>query len=212
MSLDIQAWKRIFIHIAERIEENKDQLSELDRAVGDGDHGVTMSIGWQAIVNKINEYDGEDCGALCTELAMAFLNAVGSSVGPLYATAFMRGAVVLKGKHSLEEEDVVQFWLAAIGGIQERGKAKVGDKTMMDAWLPAMDALQRSRGQGRALDDSLQAAVEAGKAGMESTADLVSRIGRSSRLGERSTGHIDPGAASAHLILSAFTQALKAQN
>ena len=209
MKLTVQDWKKIFGTIADRIEEKKDDLSELDRAVGDGDHGVTMSIGWQAIVKKMEESTAEDCGALCKEIAMTFLNAVGSSVGPLYATAFLRGGAVLQGKKELDEEDVTAFWMAAIQGIQERGKAKLGDKTMMDAWLPAYEEL--SNGQGRSLMERLDAAVAASEAGMKSTAELVSQLGRSSRLGDRSVGHIDPGAASAHLILSAFTAALKMQ-
>lgn len=212
MKLTIEEWKRIFGYIAERIEEKKDEFSELDRAVGDGDHGVTMSIGWRAVTEKINSYEQEDCGVVCKEIAMTFLNAVGSSVGPLYATAFLRGSAVLQGKKELEEQDVVQFWTAAIQGLQERGKAKIGDKTMMDAWLPALEALQQARDEGRSLAESLQSAVAASEQGMKSTSSLVSRIGRSSRLGERSVGHIDPGAASAHLIISAFSDALTIRN
>ncbi|TBL74630.1 dihydroxyacetone kinase subunit DhaL [Paenibacillus thalictri] len=209
MKLTIHEWKQLFQHIAQRIEEQKDELSELDRAVGDGDHGVTMSIGWQAIVEKMAGYTQEDCGAMCKEIGMAFLNAVGSSVGPLYATAFIRGSVALQGKNELADEDIVQFWLAAVQGIQDRGKAKVGDKTMMDAWLPAMEKLKEARKEGLDLIASLDAAVAAGEEGMKSTADLISQLGRSSRLGERSSGHIDPGAKSACLILSAFTERLK---
>lgn len=209
MKLTIAQWKQLLRAIAEQIESKKDELSELDRAVGDGDHGVTMSLGWQAIVRKLDEHSGEDCGALLNEVAMSFLNAVGSSVGPLYATAFMRGGAVLKGKAELEDDDIVQFWTMAVQGIQDRGKAKLGDKTMMDAWLPAIDALRLARSEGKGLIDSLDEAVRAGEQGMRATATLVSQLGRSSRLGERSTGHIDPGAASAHLILSAFTEALR---
>ncbi|MEK3720673.1 dihydroxyacetone kinase subunit DhaL [Paenibacillus sp. FSL H8-0034] len=208
MKVNMEQWKSLFGHIALRIEEEKEGLSELDRAVGDGDHGVTMSLGWEAIVEAIAAFEGKDCGALCKKIGMTFLNAVGSSVGPLYATAFLRGAAVLQGKEELEEEDIVQFWLAAVKGIQERGKAQIGDKTMMDAWLPAMDALQQARAEGQGLLESLEAAVKAAEEGKRSTALLISRIGRSSRLGERSSGHIDPGAASAHIILSAFTEAL----
>ena len=209
MLLSAEDWKRIFLSIAERIESKKDEFSALDRAVGDGDHGVTMSLGWQAIVQKLDAYNGDDCGAMCKEMAMSFLNAVGSSVGPLYATAFLRGGAVLQGKSQLGDEDIVQFWQAAVNGIQERGKAKIGDKTMMDMWLPAIDALKQARAEGKGIVESFEAAVRAGEKGMQSTADLVSRLGRSSRLGERSVGHIDPGAASAYTILSAFTDALR---
>ncbi|SDD12043.1 dihydroxyacetone kinase, C-terminal domain [Paenibacillus sp. UNCCL117] len=209
MNVTIREWKQLFEHIAQRIEEKKDELSELDRAVGDGDHGVTMSLGWQAITEALGVYEGTDCGALCKEMAMTFLNAVGSSVGPLYATAFLRGGAVLQGKAELSEEDVTQFWLAAVRGIQERGKAQLGDKTMLDAWLPAMQALEQARAEGLGLTDGLKAAAAAAETGMQTTANLVSQIGRSSRLGERSAGHIDPGAASACFILGAFTEKWK---
>jgi dihydroxyacetone kinase-like protein len=209
MQLSIDDWKRLLSHIARRIEEQKDDFSALDRAVGDGDHGVTMSLGWQAIARRLDSYEGEDCGALCKELAMSFLNAVGSSVGPLYATAFLRGAAVLQGKARLAGEDLVQFWLAAVNGIRERGKAQVGDKTMIDAWQPAMEALQEAREAGLGIVESFEAAVAAGERGRDATAALVSQKGRSSRLGDRSVGHIDPGAASAVAILAAFTEALR---
>lgn len=209
MKISFAQWKQVFIDIARQVEDKKDYLSELDRALGDGDHGITMSIGWQAIVEKISAYPGEDCGGLCKEIAMAFLNAVGSSVGPLYATAFLRGGAKLQNKTELEEEDLVQFWLAAVQGIQERGKAQVGDKTMMDTWIPAMEALKQARSEGNDVVASFEKAVAAGEAGMNSTAELLSQKGRSSRLGERSIGHIDPGAASAHLILSSFLDTLR---
>lgn len=208
MKLTIEDWKDIWKAVAGRIEEKKDYLSELDRAVGDGDHGVTMSMGWKAIVEKLNSREHEDCGTVCKETAMAFLNAVGSSVGPLYATAFLRGASALQGKTELTEDDVIHFWNAAIEGIQERGKARVGDKTMIDAWVPAMQSMQQARSEGQDLLTCLQQAAAASEEGMNSTSGLVSKLGRSSRLGERSVGHIDPGAASAHYILSAFTEAV----
>jgi dihydroxyacetone kinase-like protein len=204
MTIAIHEWKSIFVHIAARIEEKKEELSELDRAVGDGDHGVTMSLGWQAILETIDKYDSPNCGALCKEMAMSFLNTVGSSVGPLYATAFLRGSAALQDKELLDEADIVQFWVTAVRGIQERGKAKVGDKTMLDTWLPAMEALESAWDANKSLTSSLDEVVQAGKAGMESTAQLVSQVGRSSRLGERSVGHIDPGAASAFYIIEAF--------
>ncbi len=167
-----------------------------------------MSIGWRAVVEKLDSREHEDCSAVCKETAMAFLNAVGSSVGPLYATAFIRGAAALQGKSELTEDDVIQFWKAAIEGIQERGKAQIGDKTMIDAWVPAMQSMLQARDEGRDLQACLQQAAAASEEGMKSTSQLVSRLGRSSRLGERSVGHIDPGAASAFYILSAFTEAV----
>jgi len=209
MKVTFEQWKQLFERIAEQIEVKKDELSELDRAVGDGDHGVTMSLGWQAIVEQLSQYSGHDCGALSKEMGMTFLNAVGSSVGPLYATAFIRGGAVLQGKQELDEDDVVQFWLTAIRGIGERGKAQVGDKTMMDAWIPSMEALEAARKEGKSLIESFELAVTAAETGMLSTEQMLSQKGRSSRLGDRSVGHIDPGASSAHLIIETFTNGLK---
>jgi dihydroxyacetone kinase-like protein len=201
---------RALNHIADRIEQEKDYLSELDRAVGDGDHGVTMSIGWQAVKAKLAEFGEESsCGEIIRAAGMTFLNAVGSSVGPLYATAFLRGGAVLQGKTELSDEDIVQFWIAAVNGILERGKAQPGDKTMVDAWYPAMIALESGRAAGKGLTACLEDAVREAEKGMKSTAEMVSQKGRSSRLGERSLGHQDPGATSAFLILDSFYQSVK---
>ncbi|WP_159881990.1 dihydroxyacetone kinase subunit DhaL [Paenibacillus puerhi] len=200
----------ILVAIAARMELEQDYLSELDRALGDGDHGVTMSLGWQAIADKAGSFQPEDCGALLKEAAMAFLNAVGSLVGPLYATAFLRGSAVLQGKSTLTEEDVIAFWTAAVQGIQERGKAQVGDKTMLDTWIPAVESLQKAYSEQKDLAACLQEAALAGERGMTSTKDLLPRLGRSSRLGERALGHQDPGATSAWIILSVFADRVSA--
>ena len=205
MAMTFEQFKQMFLGIADRIEEVKDELSDLDRQLGDGDHGVTMSIGWQAIADKVRQSQAGDCGALLKEIAMAFLNAVGSSVGPLYATAFLRGSAALQGKTELTLRDLVSFWEAAIQGIQERGKAKVGDKTMMDTWYPVLEVLKAHAGQTIGLEVLDQALAEAEK-GMRSTETLVSQLGRSSRLGDRSVGHRDPGAVSACYIFGAFVQ------
>ncbi|MDF2958488.1 MAG: dihydroxyacetone kinase, subunit [Paenibacillus sp.] len=210
MDVSLQQFKTILIQIAARIEQEKDYLSELDRALGDGDHGVTMSLGWQAIAEKVHTSQTEDCGALCKEIAMAFLNAVGSSVGPLYATAFLRGGAVLQGKPVITGEDMVRFWNAAVYGIEERGKAQVGDKTMLDTWVPAIERLQLAYTEQKELHVCFYEAVQAARQGMKSTKDLMPKMGRSSRLGDRALGHQDPGATSAFLILSAFYEGLEA--
>ncbi len=205
-------FKKALFDMADIIEKEKDYLSELDRAIGDGDHGVTMSIGWQAIKAKLQEFsDHSDCSDICKAVGMTFLNAVGSSVGPLYATAFIRGAAVFQGKVELNQEDIVNFWVAAVRGIQERGKAEPGDKTMMDTWLPAMDALQSAHRDGKDLISCLEAAVIAAEKGMQATKDMLSLKGRSSRIGERAMGHQDPGATSAYLLLASFYETVKSQ-
>lgn len=210
MKMSSEDLKKAFLDIADKIEHEKDYLSELDRAVGDGDHGVTMSIGWQAIKGRLEEMkDREDCGELCKAVGMTFLNAVGSSVGPLYATAFLRGGMTIQGKSVLEDEDIIHFWVTAVNGIKERGEAQVGDKTMIDTWIPAIEALQQAQSQGKDLITCFGEAVLAGEKGMKATADMVSQKGRSSRLGGRSLGHQDPGATSGYMILSSFLESLK---
>ncbi|MDF2958949.1 MAG: dihydroxyacetone kinase, subunit [Paenibacillus sp.] len=210
MSLQSHEWKQILLKIGESIEAEKEYLSELDRIIGDGDHGVSMAIGWMAIREKLTELESEiDLGVVFQSVAEAFLNAVGASVGPLYGTAFLRGSMVAKGKTELNEEEIVKFWSAAVTGIQQMGKAEAGDKTMLDTWLPVAGSLERSLEQGEGLLPSLDGAVEAGRQGMNSTKEMISQKGRSGRLGERSKGHIDPGAASAFIIFSSFVDAYK---
>jgi dihydroxyacetone kinase-like protein len=210
MKITVDAFKQALFNIADKIEQEKDYLSELDRALGDGDHGVTMSIGWQAIKRKLAELkDQQDFGEICKAVGMTFLNAVGSSVGPLYATAFLRGGAAIQGKMDLDQDDVITFWVAAVNGIQERGKARVGEKTMLDTWIPAVEALQKAHRGGKDFITCLEEAVLAGEKGMKSTADMLSQKGRSSRLGDRSLGHQDPGATSAYIILSSFLESMK---
>jgi len=192
--------------VAEVMEENKEYLCELDRKLGDGDHGVTMSIGWQAILetlqNELN--DEQDCGKIFVTVGRTFLSAVGSSVGPLYATGFLRGAKVLQNKTEATDAELADFWIAFIEGIKERGKAEVGDKTMIDTLQPALISLKENFEQDGNFIAAFSKAVTSGVQGMESTKDLLSKRGRSSRLGERSLGNQDPGATSACLILSTF--------
>lgn len=205
-------WKRYFKSVAVAIDKEKDILSELDRKIGDGDHGVTMSIGWQAVKEKLEGElkDAQDCGKICVAVGRIFLNAVGSTVGPLYATGFLRGANVLQQKSMLSGEDLVQFWTAFVDGIKARGQAEVGDKTMVDTFAPARDALRENFAQSGDLLRAFTEAVAAGEQGMRSTRELISKKGRSSRLGQRSVGNQDPGATSAYILLQTFLQSIRA--
>ncbi|KSU83023.1 MULTISPECIES: dihydroxyacetone kinase subunit DhaL [Fictibacillus] len=206
MSFSAKELKAFLQSVVETIEENKDYLSELDRKLGDGDHGVTMSIGWQAVQEKLdNEWkDENDCGKISISAGRTFLSAVGSTVGPLYATGFLRGGKEVQGKSELTGEDLNNFWTAFIEGIKERGQAEVGDKTMIDTLQPALDTLKQEYARSGIFAEAFSKAVASGKEGMESTKDLLSKKGRSSRLGERSLGNQDPGATSSYLILKAF--------
>ncbi|GAC43572.1 dihydroxyacetone kinase subunit DhaL [Paenibacillus popilliae] len=212
MNMTADDLKTYLTYVIGVIEENKEYLSELDRKLGDGDHGVTMSIGWQAIGEQLRDTlkDEQDCGRICSVAGRAFLSAVGSSVGPLYAMGFLWGAKAIQNITVLRDEDLVRFWVAFIEGIKEQGRAEIGDKTMIDTLEPALAALQisyRTTGEFRA---AFAEAVSAGRRGMEATRAMLSRRGRSSRLGERSLGIQDPGATSAYLILRAFLDTIEA--
>jgi len=142
-NLNTKEFIQIFFKICENIEKNKDYFSELDRAIGDGDHGVTMSIGWTAVKEKLSEFsDDITFDKICIQIASSFLNAVGASAGPLYATALMRGGAKLKGLKSVNSSQMADFFEAAANGIKERGKAELGDKTMLDVWLPVSEVMK----------------------------------------------------------------------
>lgn len=206
MNLTAKQLKDYFKEIVEMIEKEKDYLCELDRKLGDGDHGVTMSIGWQAVNEKLNNElaEEQDCAKISLTVGKTFLSAVGSSVGPLYATGFMRGAKAVKGKTEMNDNDLAEYWIAFAKGIKERGQAEVGDKTMIDTLEPFFISLEKQFAESNEFLPAFTTAVEEAKKGMESTKDIVSKKGRSSRLGERSIGAQDPGATSAYLILSTF--------
>lgn len=206
MDLSTNVLKEFFKEVALMVEVEKDYFCELDRKLGDGDHGVTLSIGWQAVKEKLNGelQDEEDFGKISLVVGKTFLSAVGSSVGPLYATGLMRGAKIAKGKTVLSDMELKDFWIAFANGVQERGQANVGDKTMVDTLVPFAEKLEESYNQSNAFLPAFKEALRAAEKGMESTKDIVSKIGRSSRLGERSLGVQDPGATSIYYILSTF--------
>ena len=196
----------MFNAIAAKIKSEKARLCELDGLIGDADHGIAMETGFTAVKNALAGLDpsASDPTAILNTAAKSFLNAVGASSGPLYATAFMRGAAAVKGKPALADADVVAMIQAMAKGIQDRGKAEIGEKTMIDAWAPAAAALST----GGDLRSSLDAAVKAAQQGAEATKQMVAKKGRSERLGERSLGAMDPGAASAVVIIEGMRDAL----
>ncbi|MCO6050259.1 dihydroxyacetone kinase subunit DhaL [Mesorhizobium sp. RP14(2022)] len=203
-------FRRMMRNVGKVIVTEKDWLSELDGVIGDGDHGVTMEIGWIA-VGKALDAAPEDrtIEAICKRMAKAFLDAVGASSGPLYATAFLRAGTAVGERLNLDASALANWIAAASQGIQDRGRAAPGDKTMVDAWAPAADAAKASAAKGASSLDVIDAAVASAKDGMEKTANIAARRGRSSKLGERSLGHIDPGAASTYLTLRAMGEALR---
>jgi phosphoenolpyruvate---glycerone phosphotransferase subunit DhaL len=189
---------------AQAMAEHRVELIELDRAIGDSDHGENMDRGFQAVLDKLAEAPPQTPGAALKLTAMTLMSKVGGAAGPLYGTAFLRAATALGDSAEIDPAAWATALAAARDGIVARGKAESGDKTMVDAWTPAVEAAQKAAtaGNGDVLT-VLVAAAEAAEAGAVATDPMVARKGRASYLGERSAGHRDPGAASSALILRA---------
>ena len=200
--------KAMMVAIADAMDENRDALCALDGEIGDADHGIAMASGFGAVRRAVTSMAGGSPAEVLNAAARAFLSEVGASSGPLYATAFMRAAAAVKGKDFLTDEDVPVIVAAMAEGIKHRGKASPGDKTMLDAWLPAAEAAARAHGSSAAV--VLAEAAKAAEEGAEATADMEAKLGRASRLGSRSVGHKDPGATSAAILLRAMTSAASA--
>ena len=192
---------------ANLIEDNKDYLTELDSAIGDADHGINMERGFQAVLLKLPAVADQDIGAICKAVGMTLVSTVGGASGPLYGTFFIQLGAATNGKRELTLQDWAAALEAGVEGVRRRGKAALGDKTMLDSLIPAAAALKKSAAGGAELADALRQSEEAARQGMTGTIPLVARKGRASYLGERSAGHQDPGATSAHLLLQAAAQA-----
>lgn len=206
---DVVAWVKAF---ASAIEEDKDYLTQLDSAIGDADHGTNMHRGLEAAVQKLEESPGNDIGAALKGVGMTLVSKIGGAGGPLYGTFFMQMGAALAGKSELEAEDWATAVEAGVKGVQTRGKAEPEDATMLDALLPAVQALKESVGDGSSLEAALLEATEAAEGGMKATIPMIARKGRASYLGERSVGHQDPGATSSYLLMKAASDVLATKN
>jgi len=191
---DLEAWVR---RSAELIGEHAEELTELDAAIGDADHGTNMKRGLAAAVDAVGAGGFTAADALLKKVGTTLVSTVGGAAGPLYGTFFLRTGGALSGQDGIDARALAAGLEAGIGGIAARGRATTGEKTMLDAWSPALEAL-------RAQPDDLAAAVRAAAEGREATKPMVATKGRASYLGERSAGHIDPGAASTVLLLTAL--------
>ena len=200
----------MFEAISAAVEAEKDHLSELDGAIGDADHGTTMSLGFLAVKAELAKVDVDKAqpSDVMATAAGAFLNAVGASTGPLYATAFRRAAQALAGANELNLATAAAMIDAIGSGIRERGKGQRGDKTMLDAWLPAADAAAAAVADNKASTEFWSDVVAAADAGANATRSMVAAKGRAARVRERSLGHVDPGAASAVVIIRSMASAL----
>ena len=204
-AVDGAALVKILDEVAVKLEDNKDYLCELDSEVGDGDHGVSMTIGMRAARRGLSELTSPTPADAFRAVAEAFADEVGASIGPLYEAAFAAAADTTDGQQSLSGGRIWADILSAMAGaMQEVGKAKLGDKTLIDAWVPAAAAAQAEGGDGADAATTLKAAAEAAWQGVEKTKELVPKLGRASRLGERARGFQDAGATSASILLEAL--------
>ncbi|MDA8203451.1 MAG: dihydroxyacetone kinase subunit DhaL [Chloroflexi bacterium] len=197
---DVVAWINAF---AASVRAQKDYLTALDSAIGDADHGINMDRGMQAVIARLPGLPARDIGAAFKSVGMTLVSTVGGASGPLYGTFFLQFGMATVGRDSIGIDDVTEALDAAVAGIQRLGKAAAGDKTMLDALLPARDALHAAAQSGVPLEEAFARTVEAAEQGMVATTPLVARKGRASYLGERSAGHQDPGATSSYLLLKA---------
>ena len=195
---DVLNWIKSY---AQAIEENCEMLTNLDREIGDADHGANMRRGFRAVLEKLPSVEDKDIGTILKNVGMTLLSKVGGAAGPLYSTMFTKAGMTIGAKMEMDLNDWAQALEAGTTGIAKLGKALPNDKTMLDALYPALNALNAAMGNGASVGEALQKSADAAHEGMLATIPLVARKGRASYLGERSAGHQDPGATSTYLLI-----------
>ncbi|NMK39377.1 dihydroxyacetone kinase subunit L [Megasphaera elsdenii] len=204
--MDTKQMAAIIEGMAKKIEAEKDYLTQLDNEIGDGDHGINLARGFEAVEKKLPSLAGGDIGALLKGIGMQLVSTVGGASGPLYGTAFMKAGMACKGLTELDGPAFVKAMEAAVDGIKMRGKATEGEKTMLDALCPALKVMQDEVAAGKSLKEALQDAAAAAEKGVEYTKTIIATKGRASYLGERSLGHQDPGATSSLYLLQVLAE------
>ncbi len=189
---------------AESMQAHREELVQLDTAIGDGDHGTNMDRGMRKAMEKLGSTEPADPGAVLKTVAMALISSVGGAAGPLYGTLLLQMGTAMAGDDEVDLETYAAAWRKGVEGVQARGKAQPGDKTMVDALLPALAALE----QASDLDSGLREAMSAAEQGMRDTIPLIALKGRASYLGERSKDHQDPGATSTYYLCQTAAEAL----
>ncbi len=198
---------QLLYSISDTIVENAQFLTDLDAAIGDSDHGINLARGFKKVETELPALEDKTIDAVLKKTGMVLVSTVGGASGPLYGTAFMKAGAVVKGKAEIDMHDFLAIMDAAIGGVQLRGKAVEGEKTMLDAMIPANNAMKQAFDEGKDVHSVLQAGVEAANKGVEYTKTIIATKGRASYLGERSIGHQDPGATSFTLLLNTIANA-----
>lgn len=194
------------IAVPEELNKNRQYYNDLDSPIGDSDHGDSVCGAFKKVGEVASQYNDSknDIGDLLKAVGRAIIFSGGAAMGPLYGTAFTEAGKIVVGKSELTFEDFVKMWVAFVRGIETRGGVKAGEKTMYDTIQPGISALENEFSNGKTLKEACSLAIEAAERGMNSTKNMLSLRGRSSRLGERSLGHIDPGSASMFTVISTF--------
>ncbi len=209
MQITAEHVTRFLEGVAARIKEHRDELTQLDSPIGDADHGINLDRGFTAVLSKLPTVADKDIGTILKTTGMTLVSTVGGASGPLYGTAFIRAGMALADRYELTEGEVVAALEAALEGIIARGKANRGDKTMVDAIGPGIDALKEAQASGEDFPTAMRRAVAAVEAGMRATIPMLALKGRASYLGERSIGHQDPGATSAYYIAQVMLETIE---
>lgn len=199
----------ILIKVSEKIDKNKEYLTELDAAIGDGDHGLNMSKGFNAVSDKLKAEEDDNIGNILKKTGMTLVSNVGGASGPLYGTAFMKASMALKDKNEIDINDFLSALKLALEGIKSRGKSTEGEKTMIDALSPAIKSMEDSIKNGDSYIEVLEKGKDAALEGVEFTKSIKATKGRASYLGDRSIGHKDPGATSCFYILETIYEEAK---
>jgi len=188
--------------------EKKEYLTELDAAIGDADHGINMNRGFGKVMEKLPTVEDKDIGTILKTVGMTLMSSVGGASGPLYGTFWMKGGMLLAGKDELAADDFVQFIEAGVGGILQRGRPELGDKTMYDLWAPVLEAMKDEAGNASEVIAVVDAALPVAEKALADTIPLQAKKGRASYLGERSIGHQDPGATSSYYMIETLRDVL----
>jgi len=208
--MDMKKFLIIIDRISKNIQANKELLTDLDQVIGDGDHGLNMNKGFKAVDVALVDSESDTCDVILKKIAMALISNVGGAAGPLYGTAFLYMSKAIGPKENITKEDIPVLFEAAIGGVKMRGKATKGEKTMLDALIPAYESINESINNGDITAiDIIKKAAEKAYEGVEYTKTIIATKGRASYLGERSLGHQDPGATSSYIMIKSIYETLE---
>jgi dihydroxyacetone kinase-like protein len=209
MRITVEHVTKFIEGVAARIKEHRDELVQLDSPIGDSDHGVNMDRGFTTVLDKLPTVADKDIGTILKTVGMTLVSTVGGASGPLYGTAFIRAGMALADRYELTPAEVVVALEAALEGIQARGKAQRGEKTMIDAIAPGVDVLKEAQANGEDFVSAMRRSVAAVEEGMKSTIPMLATKGRASYLGQRSIGHQDPGATSSFYIAQVMLETVE---